>query len=99
MHQNGINIFFFYLFLILFVSCSHEINCYQVPICERKYKISVVVQSKDSGNISVILKNNSLRRIGPIDSVHLIFYHYNINLRQPTYDSTLTTIGDFVVRN
>ncbi|MDE3182090.1 MAG: hypothetical protein KGM16_01615 [Bacteroidota bacterium] len=57
----------------------------------KKYKLSVLIQNKDYGNIFVILKNNSLRRVGPIDSLHFIFYRYNINLRQPIHDSILAS--------
>ena len=97
MHQKLTNILFISFLLILFTSCSHEISCYQVSRCSKKYKLSVFIQNKDSGNIFVILKNNSLRRIGPIDSLQLIFYRHNINLRQPIHDSVLASSEKFII--
>lgn len=84
------------LFILLF-SCAHKIDCYQASYCQKKYKIFVFVQNRDSQNISVILKNNSSRRIGPIDSLQLVFYRFNMNLRQPIHDSILASTDKFIM--
>jgi hypothetical protein len=97
MHQKLTNIFFSSFLLIFFTSCSHEITCYQVSQCNKKYKLSVLLENKDSGSFSVILKNNSLRRIGPIDSLQLMFYRYNINVRQPIHDSIIASSEKFIL--
>lgn len=91
-----INILCFLLPCILLISCSPEISCYRVSACEKKYKITVTVQGKDYRTFSVVLKNNGLRKLGPIDSVKLIYYKYNINLKQPKYYSVLASSNRFI---
>lgn len=73
--------------LLLFQSCSSNKICYDYYLCRDKLGISVEVKGIDTDSTLIIINNLRTKKIIVSDSLEVIFYKYNQNLKSPHHDS------------
>lgn len=75
------------IFLLLLQSCSSNKICYDYSLCKAKLGISTDVKSIDKDSVFITIHNLRTKKITLSDSLEIIFYKYNQNLKSPHHDS------------